>query len=99
MAKILRTRRAKKPRVPSLQKKPKRVAARKSVKTPASKPARATPKSAAKKSAKPKPWTPAEIHEAFSRFRKANPEPKGELEHLNPYTLLVAVVLSAQATD
>ncbi|GAB1717728.1 MAG: DNA-(apurinic or apyrimidinic site) lyase [Nitrobacter sp.] len=33
------------------------------------------------------------------RFSKANPEPKGELEHLNPYTLLVAVVLSAQATD
>ncbi|MGB9118065.1 endonuclease III [Bradyrhizobium sp.] len=50
--------------------------------------------------AKPvKPWTAAEVHEAFSRFRKANPEPKGELEHLNPFTLLVAVVLSAQATD
>ena len=48
---------------------------------------------------KQKPWTPAEIHEAFSRFRNANPEPKGELEHLNPFTLLVAVVLSAQATD
>jgi endonuclease-3 len=47
----------------------------------------------------PKPWTPAEVREAFTRFRKANPEPKGELEHLNPYTLLVAVVLSAQATD
>jgi endonuclease III len=46
-----------------------------------------------------KPWTSAEVYEAFSRFRKANPEPKGELEHLNPYTLLVAVVLSAQATD
>ena len=46
-----------------------------------------------------KPWAPAEVREAFSRFRKANPEPKGELEHLNPYTLLVAVVLSAQATD
>lgn len=46
-----------------------------------------------------KPWTAAEVHEAFSRFRKANPEPKGELEHLNPYTLLVAVALSAQATD
>jgi endonuclease III len=46
-----------------------------------------------------KPWTAAEVYEAFSRFRKANPEPKGELEHLNPYTLLVAVVLSAQATD
>ncbi|HWX57777.1 endonuclease III [Bradyrhizobium sp.] len=53
----------------------------------------------APKSRAPRTWTPAEIHEAFSRFRKANPEPKGELEHLNPYTLLVAVVLSAQATD
>src|SRR6201989_486073 len=46
-----------------------------------------------------KPWTPAEVREAFARFRKANPEPQGELQHLNPYTLLVAVVLSAQATD
>jgi endonuclease-3 len=46
-----------------------------------------------------KRWTPVEIHEVFSRFRKANPEPKGELEHVNPFTLLVAVVLSAQATD
>src|SRR5882762_478669 len=56
---------------------------------------------AAKKSVRSsiKPWTPAEVREAFTRFRKANPEPKGELEHLNPYTLLVAVVLSAQATD
>jgi endonuclease-3 len=35
----------------------------------------------------------------FTRFRAANPEPRGELEHVNPYTLLVAVVLSAQATD
>lgn len=46
-----------------------------------------------------KPWTEAEIVEAFTRFRKANPEPKGELEHLNNFTLLVAVVMSAQATD
>src|SRR5215467_7794321 len=53
----------------------------------------------AKKAPKLKPWTEAEVYEAFSRFRKANPEPRGELEHLNPYTLLVAVVLSAQATD
>jgi endonuclease-3 len=45
------------------------------------------------------PWTAAEVREAFNRFRSANPEPKGELEHLNAYTLLVAVVLSAQATD
>ena len=35
----------------------------------------------------------------FTRFHEAEPEPKGELEHVNAYTLLVAVVLSAQATD
>jgi len=35
----------------------------------------------------------------FRRFKARNPDPKGELEHVNPYTLLVAVVLSAQATD
>ncbi len=68
----------------------------KSAKKPATKPGQAR---ATKKSKEIKPWTPAEIREAFRRFRKANPEPKGELEHLNPYTLLVAVVLSAQATD
>jgi endonuclease-3 len=46
-----------------------------------------------------KPWTNAQIEDAFRRFRAANPEPKGELKHINPFTLLVAVVLSAQATD
>jgi endonuclease III len=45
------------------------------------------------------PWTPVEVEEAFRRFHAAKPEPKGELEHVNPFTLLVAVVLSAQATD
>jgi endonuclease-3 len=35
----------------------------------------------------------------FRRFREAAPEPKSELEYVNPFTLLVAVVLSAQATD
>jgi endonuclease-3 len=44
-------------------------------------------------------WTTAEIEEAFRRFQSANPAPKGELEHINPFTLLIAVVLSAQATD
>lgn len=39
------------------------------------------------------------IREAFARFRKASREPKGELEHVNAFTLLVAVALSAQATD
>ena len=42
---------------------------------------------------------PAQIHEFFARLHAINPEPKGELEYVNPYTLLVAVVLSAQATD
>src|SRR5579871_2405587 len=57
------------------------------------------PRGAGKAATKIKPWTPAEVHEAFERFRKASPEPTSELEHLNPYTLLVAVALSAQATD
>lgn len=35
----------------------------------------------------------------FARLKRATPEPKGELSYINPYTLLVAVVLSAQATD
>lgn len=41
----------------------------------------------------------AKIHEFFARLRAANPAPKGELDYTNPFTLLVAVVLSAQATD
>jgi endonuclease-3 len=43
--------------------------------------------------------TIAEIEEVFHRFHAAEPEPKGELKSLNTFTLLVAVVLSAQATD
>jgi endonuclease-3 len=42
---------------------------------------------------------PAEIKLLFERLKAKNPSPKGELEYINPYTLLVAVVLSAQATD
>ena len=41
----------------------------------------------------------ATISEIFRRFHAAQPEPKGELEHTNAFTLLVAVALSAQATD
>ncbi|GGE54239.1 endonuclease III [Actibacterium pelagium] len=40
-----------------------------------------------------------QIHEIFTRFRELDPEPKGELDHVNVYTLVVAVALSAQATD
>ncbi|MGE5266173.1 MAG: endonuclease III [Deltaproteobacteria bacterium] len=43
--------------------------------------------------------TREEVEEIFRRLQRVNPEPKGELEHTNPFTLLVAVVLSAQATD
>ena len=39
------------------------------------------------------------IQAFYENLRKANPEPKGELDYTNPFTLLVAVVLSAQATD
>ncbi len=41
----------------------------------------------------------ATIREIFARFHAADPEPKGELEHVNAFTLVVAVALSAQATD
>ena len=44
-------------------------------------------------------WTKAEVEEAFRRFAAANPTPRGELQSVNPFTLLIAVVLSAQATD
>ena len=53
----------------------------------------------AKRITLPRARKPAEIREIFSRFQAANPEPKGELDHTNAFTLLVAVVLSAQATD
>jgi endonuclease-3 len=81
----------------SAKSSPAKKVVAKAVKAPAKKIAK--PKPIKLKPIKLKPWTKAQVHEAFSRFRKANPEPKGELEHLNPYTLLVAVVLSAQATD
>jgi endonuclease-3 len=41
----------------------------------------------------------ATIEELFKRLKAANPSPKSELDYKNPFTLLVAVVLSAQATD
>jgi endonuclease-3 len=43
--------------------------------------------------------TPAAREEFFRRLAKAMPEPRSELEHTTPFELLVAVVLSAQATD
>jgi endonuclease-3 len=92
MAKIIRAQRAKKA---SVRSPPKKAAKAK----PAGKKASKAAKPKATKPKPTRPWTPAEVREVFERFQKANPEPRGELEHLNPYTLLVAVVLSAQATD
>jgi endonuclease-3 len=49
---------------------------------------------------RPAPQLPyATLKEIYRRFHALNPEPKGELEHTNAFTLLVAVALSAQATD
>ena len=43
--------------------------------------------------------TPENVREFFARLKKENPEPKCELDYQSPYTLLVAIVLSAQTTD
>jgi endonuclease-3 len=61
--------------------------------------ARPPAKAARAKPVKARRLTRAEVEEVFARFQKAMPEPKGELQAINPFTLLVAVVLSAQATD
>ena len=47
----------------------------------------------------PKPFSKKEIETFFARLKVKDPDPKTELVYRNPYTLLVAVVLSAQATD
>ncbi|MUZ75817.1 endonuclease III [Agrobacterium vitis] len=57
------------------------------------------PKSAGRKVAVRSAYSKAELEEIFRRFSVQRPEPKGELEHVNPFTLVVAVALSAQATD
>ncbi|MCA0424640.1 MAG: endonuclease III [Proteobacteria bacterium] len=59
----------------------------------------ASRQNATRRPAAPRPLSPAEVREVFRRFHAIDPEPKGELDYVNAYTLLVAVVLSAQATD
>jgi endonuclease-3 len=49
--------------------------------------------------ARRKKLKPDEMQEVFRRFQEANPNPEGELDSVNTFTFLVAVVLSAQATD
>ena len=47
----------------------------------------------------PRPMPKADVAAFYDRLRTIDPEPKGELHYVNPYTLLVAVALSAQSTD
>jgi endonuclease-3 len=65
--------------------------------------AKAAPKSARKKSQAPARKKSAaaieRVRAIFARFQSKDPHPKGELDFSSPFTLLVAVVLSAQATD
>jgi endonuclease-3 len=72
-----------------------RTASVKSVRTAPKK----TKSSVTKKPMPRSPYNRDEIAEIFRRFSIQRPEPKGELEHVNPFTLVVAVALSAQATD
>jgi endonuclease-3 len=64
-------------------------------------PAARKPRGGARRAGRPgrSRLTGAEIETLYARLKARMPEPKGELEAVNPYTLLVAVVLSAQATD
>ena len=43
--------------------------------------------------------TPSERHEFFRRMREINPDPRSDLQYASPFELLIAVILSAQATD
>ncbi len=58
-----------------------------------------TPTKPKTKPAAPPPLPLAKVEEIFRRFQEAAPQPKSELHYSSPYTLLIAVVLSAQATD
>jgi endonuclease-3 len=62
-------------------------------------PKRVTKKRPEAKKAPGSRLTQSEVDEIFHRFEEVNPHPKTELHYRDPFTLLVAVVLSAQATD
>ena len=69
---------------------------------PPAKPSAPRPSQAAARARQPKPprpFTKAEVEEFYRRLAASRPIPQTELEFINPFTLLVAVVLSAQATD
>ncbi|MHB0953875.1 MAG: endonuclease III [Allorhizobium sp.] len=60
---------------------------------------KSNPSAPRRKAAPRSAYSKAELEEIFRRFSIQRPEPKGELEHVNAFTLVVAVALSAQATD
>ncbi len=60
---------------------------------------KAKSKSATARARRPRRLTPADADRLFAKLAAVTPIPKSELDYFNPYTLLVAVVLSAQATD
>jgi endonuclease-3 len=68
-------------------------------KKPAARPAQPRPIATKPASRQKGAVNPARVREIFARFAALDPHPKGELDYVNLYTLLVAVVLSAQATD
>jgi endonuclease III len=89
-------------RQPIAARRPRRVAAAPLLLTPSAKAMRGAAEvasSAGRRAKAPALITDAELAEAFRRLHAIEPYPKGELEHVNAFTLLVAVVLSAQATD
>jgi endonuclease-3 len=61
--------------------------------------AKAPAKRSTKSKRRPKGLPPEDVESIFAAFERVEPEPRGELIATNPFTLLVAVVLSAQATD
>ena len=87
---------------PRAARKPAKVPAKAAAKPAASSPAKLSAKPAragGRRRGAPKPVDAATVREIFTRFSAAQPLPRGELDYLNAFTLLVAVVLSAQATD
>ena len=87
------------PQKPAAQTTRQKAKLKPAAKSKASKATRPTISVRAKAKVKAWLYSKAEIQAIFERFKAANPSPVGELEHSNPYTLVVAVALSAQATD
>lgn len=89
----------KKPSQRTLEKKPPKAKKAATAKKTAKKENAPKAKKKPSKRRSPRKLSDAEILKIFERLEEKMPDPQGELEYVNVYTLLVAVVLSAQATD